>query len=199
MWVTYRVPRYIKHTVWRYVPVNIFYNLINRDLNLFTTTFMWGKDWILGCMTKTVQTWATWVASVYWNIVVINLNKFLSTDNAIFPHILPKESETTGNDVPVSVQKSYCEVQLYMIINSYSIIPGWNLCIHYAKFTLVAPEQIRFWSTLIVLTWISTYCSVTMGCVYAYGTWLIICSLFRAVFSWRLFWWNAYQNEVVHL
>ena len=51
----HRVPRYIKHTVQRYVQVDIFRDLRNRCHKIFTTTFMWGKSWISGSTTKLVQ------------------------------------------------------------------------------------------------------------------------------------------------
>ena len=140
----HRVPRYIKHTVWHYVPVDIILDLRNRCHNFFTTTLMWGKVWILGFITKLVQ--ESYVSSQRLLKHSCNIrNKARSADNTIFPRILPNEGETTGNDVPVRAQRRYCEGQFYMIMNSYSLVPEWNLCICYVKFELVSPEQIRFW------------------------------------------------------
>ena len=60
------------------------------------------------------------------------------------------KNETTGNDVPVREQRRYCEDQIYMIMNSYLLIPGWNLCIHYVKFVLEAPDAKTFIRALLI-------------------------------------------------
>ena len=61
------------------------------------------------------------------------------------------------NDVPVRVQRRYCEGPVYTIMNSYSLIPGWNLCIYYVKLVSKAPGVKIFICALLICVSLQTF------------------------------------------